>query len=444
VTSIRDAERKFRFAIAMIEDITSRKQSERERIRSNRRLEALHDIDEAILKARSPVQIAQAALQHLNQLIDYQRGSVTLFNIDDSVVQVLAETGLHIDGLIGHQYLDAKTEFINLDVLLEGDAHTVDDLEQETGKYKINQMMYQIGIRSYFNVPLLVKGQLIGSINIAFTRKDAIARQDINIVSEVANVLAIAIQQSALLEQVQQHAQELETRVTERTRELTAANKELESFSYSVSHDLRAPLRAITGFSQALQEDYVSALDDTGKHYLDRIRKATDNMSNLIDSLLKLSRLTRSKYKREKVNLSQLVEELAEEQKQAHPDREIIFEIQPDLIAVCDKNMLRVMLSNLLSNAVKYSQDKPVSNIRFGAKQDKSSKETYFVSDNGVGFDMRYADKLFGAFQRLHSSDNFEGAGIGLATVQRIINRHGGRIWAEAAPGEGATFYFVL
>jgi len=138
------------------------------------------------------------------------------------------------------------------------------------------------------------------------------------------------------------------------------------------------------------------------------------------------------------------MEELAEEQKHAHPDREMMFEIQPDLVAICDKNMLRVMLSNLLANAVKYSRDKPVSNIRFGARQDKNSRETYFVSDNGVGFDMRYADKLFGAFQRLHSSDEFEGAGIGLATVQRIINRHGGRIWAEAAPGEGATFYFVL
>jgi len=444
VTSIRDTERKFRFAIAMIEDISLRKQSERERMRSNRRLEALHDIDEAILKARSPIQTARAALQHLQQLIDYQRGSVTLFNIDDNVMQLLAQTGIELEGLTEKQYYETKSHYTSIDTLLNGDVNIVNDIESDSSKAKINKKMSKAGILSYFNVPLLVKGQLIGAINIAFTRKDAPAKQDLDIVKEVANVLAIAIQQASLLEQVQQHAQELEARVTERTRELTATNKELESFSYSVSHDLRAPLRAITGFSQALQEDYGSDLDDTGKHYLDRIRNATDNMSNLIDSLLKLSRLTRSMYKREKVNLSHLIEELAEEQKQANPDREIVFEIQPDVIAVCDKNMLRVMLSNLLSNAVKYSRNEPVSIIRFGARHDKNSKETYFVSDNGVGFDMRYADKLFGAFQRLHSSDSFEGAGIGLATVQRIINRHGGRIWAEAAPDEGATFYFVL
>ncbi|MDR9436011.1 MAG: PAS domain S-box protein [Thiohalophilus sp.] len=240
------------------------------------------------------------------------------------------------------------------------------------------------------------------------------------------------------------HKFHLEELVEDRTSELQRINRELESFSYSVSHDLRAPLRAIDGFSQALYEDYRQVLDETGLDYLKRIQRAAENMSHLIDSLLKLSRLTRSKFKREKVDLSQLARDVTEEQKQNRAIYEVEVVIQPDLVVYGDLQMLRVMLTNLINNAIKYSQGKPQPRIEIGTRSGDSLRTVFYVADNGVGFDMRYVDKLFGAFQRLHGNDEFEGLGIGLATVQRIIHRHGGRIWAEGSPDNGAVFYFVL
>ncbi|MDZ7805183.1 PAS domain S-box protein [Thiohalophilus sp.] len=241
-----------------------------------------------------------------------------------------------------------------------------------------------------------------------------------------------------------QHKFHLEELVEDRTGELQRINQELESFSYSVSHDLRAPLRAIDGFSQALYEDYRQALDETGLDYLNRIQRAAENMSHLIDSLLKLSRLTRSKFKREKVDLSQLARDVAEEQKQLWAASSLEVVIQPELVVYGDLQMLRVMLTNLVNNAIKYSQGKPHPRIEIGTRQGEGPRTVFYVADNGAGFDMRYIDKLFGAFQRLHASDEFEGLGIGLATVQRIIHRHGGRIWAEGSSDNGAVFYFVL
>lgn len=240
------------------------------------------------------------------------------------------------------------------------------------------------------------------------------------------------------------HKFHLEELVEERTGELQRINQELESFSYSVSHDLRAPLRAIDGFSQALYEDYQQVLDETGLDYLNRIQRAAENMSYLIDSLLKLSRLTRSKFQREKVDLSQLARDVSEEQKQLWEAPSIEVVIKPGLVVYGDLQMLRVMLTNLVNNAFKYSQGKSQPRVEIGSRAGDSPRTVFYVADNGAGFDMRYVDKLFGAFQRLHGNDEFEGLGIGLATVQRIIHRHGGRIWAEGSPGNGAVFYFVL
>ena len=240
------------------------------------------------------------------------------------------------------------------------------------------------------------------------------------------------------------HKFHLEELVEERTGELQRINQELESFSYSVSHDLRAPLRAIDGFSQALYEDYRQVLDEPGLDYLNRIQRAAENMSHLIDSLLKLSRLTRSKFEREKVDLSQLARDVTEEQKQVWVASSLEVVVQPGLVAYGDRQMLRVMLTNLVNNAIKYSQGKPQPKIEIGIRAGDSPRTVFYVADNGAGFDMRYVDKLFGAFQRLHGSDEFEGLGIGLATAQRIIHRHGGRIWAEGSPDNGAVFYFVL
>ena len=228
-----------------------------------------------------------------------------------------------------------------------------------------------------------------------------------------------------------------------RADELAALNQELESFSYSVSHDLRAPLRSIDGFSLALLEDYGKQFDNTGKDYLQRVRDAAQRMAKLIDDLLELSRMTRSVIKRDHVPLSKIANEIIDQLKESEPTRQVTVNITPGLNAYADMGLSRIVLQNLLSNAWKYSSNNASAHIEFG-KMPQNSETVFFVRDNGVGFDMQYADKLFGAFQRLHKANEFEGTGIGLATVQRIIHRHGGIIWAQSKPNEGATFYFTL
>ena len=233
-------------------------------------------------------------------------------------------------------------------------------------------------------------------------------------------------------EQLRQYATQLE-----------AANKELEAFSYSVSHDLRAPLRSLDGFSQALLEDYHDRLDDTGRDFLQRVRAASQRMGTLIDDLLSLSRVTRGDLQVEKVDLSALATALAAELQRSDPQRDVRFAIAPDLVARGDPGLMRLVLQNLLGNAWKFTGKRSPAHVEVGSMA-HDGRRAFFVQDDGAGFDMAYAAKLFGAFQRLHASDEFPGSGIGLATVQRIIHRHGGQVWAEGTPGRGATFYFTL
>lgn len=236
---------------------------------------------------------------------------------------------------------------------------------------------------------------------------------------------------------------EMELRVAERTAQLEAVNKELEAFSYSVSHDLRAPLRHINGFSLALLEDYGDKLDETGKSYLKQVREASQEMAVLIDDVLKLARVTRSEMVPVMVDLSELARSTIENLKKADPERIVAISIQDGMVTRGDDRLLKILLNNLLGNAWKFTSKRDKAAITFGYKANKA-ETVYFVRDNGAGFDMAYADKLYGAFQRLHSASEFEGTGVGLATVQRIVNRHGGRVWAEGAVDKGATFFFTL
>jgi signal transduction histidine kinase len=231
------------------------------------------------------------------------------------------------------------------------------------------------------------------------------------------------------------------------SKDLEVANRELETFSYSVSHDLRAPLRAIDGFSQILQEDYENALDDEGMDYLGRVRAASGHMGTLIDDLLNLSRVGRRPLRRERVDLTHLATQIVEELRESQPDRGVEFVAAQNITAWGDASLLKLALENLLGNAWKFTARERAARIEFGAERrpgPDSASPVYYVRDNGAGFDQAYADKLFGAFQRLHGQDEFEGSGIGLATVARIVHRHGGRVWAEGTVGEGATFYFTL
>jgi len=244
-------------------------------------------------------------------------------------------------------------------------------------------------------------------------------------------------------QELTQYREHLEEIVDQRTDELTRVNKELEAFSYSVSHDLRAPLRSIDGFSQVLMEDYYDKLDEEGKDYLQRVRSGAQRMAQLIDDMLKLSRLTRSQLNHENVNISEIATDIAAALQNEAPGRSAQFHITADLHAYGDEGLLTVVLDNLISNAWKYTSKKHHAVIEFGA-QVGDKETTYWIKDNGAGFNMAYVDKLFGAFQRLHHTHEFEGSGIGLATVARIIHRHGGSVWAEGKVDEGATFYFTL
>jgi len=247
-----------------------------------------------------------------------------------------------------------------------------------------------------------------------------------------------------------EYREHLERLVEQRTAELshanielTTVNKELESFNYSVSHDLRAPLRSMDGFSQVLLEGYSDRLDEQGKDYLQRVRSATQRMGILIDDLLSLSRMTGSEMKHELVDLSSLVQSIIAELQKSQPKRQVEFITAPGMTANGDTRLLRLLVENLLDNAWKFTGKHPTARIEFGTTQ-VGGEQAFFIKDDGAGFDMTYADKLFGVFQRLHAADEFPGTGVGLATVQRIAHRHSGRVWAEGKVEEGATFYFML
>lgn len=244
-------------------------------------------------------------------------------------------------------------------------------------------------------------------------------------------------------DRIEREIQGLNQRLTRDNAELAAVNRELEAFSYSVSHDLRAPLRAIDGFSQALLEDCGDGLDATGRDYLDRVRRSAQRMGLLIDDLIKLSRVTRADTHMQEVDLSALAGRIAQDLKENEPARLADFSIQPGLVANGDARLLQIVLENLLGNAWKFTGGRTPARIEFGRHR-QDGEEVFFVRDNGAGFDMAYVDKLFRAFQRLHDATEFAGTGIGLATVQRVIHKHGGRIWATGEVDRGATFYFKV
>lgn len=317
------------------------------------------------------------------------------------------------------------------------------------------QILAQFQVQANLIVPLLQGQKLWGLLCI---HQCSAPRQwqeiEIEFVSQIANHLGVALQHAELLanlrweiderQQAQLRGQALNQELGQAIIELKAVNKELEAFSYSVSHDLRAPLRSIDGFSQALLEDCSAQLDQTGQDYLQRIRSATQRMGHLIDDLLALSRMTRSDMHVESVDLSRLASQICIDLQQLQPERQVEVTIQPGLVVQGDSNLLQVVLENLLSNAWKFTAKNLQAKIEFGAMPQESGTLIYFVRDDGTGFDMAYGDKLFRPFQRLHASHEFPGNGIGLATVQRIVYRHGGRVWAEGAVERGATFYFTL
>jgi two-component system sensor histidine kinase/response regulator len=288
-----------------------------------------------------------------------------------------------------------------------------------------------------------VRGYAVGAVD--YLVKPVVpefVRSKVAVFVELAKKNELLSRQAALLAQSEQAAVDLAETRAELVRDLEHKNRELESFSYAVSHDLRAPLRRIDSFSRAVLESQGDRLDEAGRKFLSRVREASQQMSQLIDDVLHLSRVTRAEMREQEVDLSELAAMIVGRLQEAEPARQVEVKIRPSLVVTGDGQLLRVALENLLENAWKFTGKQPETRIELGVSQ-ASGEPTYFIRDNGAGFDMTYAERLFGPFQRLHSQHDFPGSGIGLATVQRIIHRHGGRVWAEGLVGQGATFYFT-
>jgi signal transduction histidine kinase len=328
-------------------------------------------------------------------------------------------------------------------------------------------------MRSFLAAPITSVGRLYGALYLGDKfGADHFNEDDERVILALAVQLAIAYENARWRDEIQDHAAqlnqeiverkqaevalrraerqtrqlnaELERRVAERTAQLEIANKELESFAYSVSHDLRAPLRAIDGFSDMLVAEYPEQFDDNGRRYLARIQAASGRMGQLIEDLLNLSRVSRDELRYQRVNLSDLARQITSELQQHDPQRPVHVNIVEDCAAHGDYRLLQLVLENLLDNAWKFTGKTGDARVEFGCGKSPAQERVYYVRDNGVGFDMKYSNRLFGAFQRLHAAKEFPGTGIGLVTVQRIVHRHGGRIWVEAAVNEGATFFFTL
>ncbi|MFH2064290.1 MAG: ABC transporter substrate-binding protein [Pseudomonadota bacterium] len=300
-----------------------------------------------------------------------------------------------------------------------------------------------ITIERFLAVPVLLAGELVGQIALSNSTR-AYTDRDLDAINRIAEFYALAIQHKRAEEEIRQLNQGLEQRVIERTAKLEAANKELDAFAYSVSHDLRAPLRHIDGFLGLLGKCVESGLDDQGRHYMTAITDTANHMGVLIDELLSFSRMGRQEMCTTQVDLGLLVQEVIREQEPDTQGREIQWRVADLPVVAGDQAMLKLVLVNLIANALKFTQPRQQTVIEIGLLPGKDSETVIYVRDNGVGFDMTYMDKLFGVFKRLHRADEFEGTGIGLATVRRIIARHGGRTWAEGQPDQGASFFFSL
>ena len=425
------------------QDISKRKQVEESLQRYTERLHNLHKIDLAILQAiESPEAIAKTALHHIRELVQCQRASVGIFDLEKKNVQIFAAD---VDGKTIVQLGEILSDEVygDIEILHQGRMEIIEDVAKTKSPSIILKILQAEGIQASINVPLVSAQKLYGVMNVGWEFARPITKEEMEIAGEVAGQVTLAVEQAHLLNETKRYAAELEHRVEERTAQLVTANKELEAFSYSVSHDLRAPLRHISGYVELLTDRFKENLPEKAQHYLNTISDSIGEMGKLIDDLLKFSRTGKTELNLKSISMKQVFDEALSQIMEANPDRVIKWKISSMPVVTVDYNLLAMVWNNLLSNAVKFTRNRKTAKIEVGVKEEES-QYTFYVRDNGVGFDMQYAQKLFGVFQRLHPVAEFEGTGIGLANVRRTISRHGGMTWAEAVPDKGATFYFTL
>jgi PAS domain S-box-containing protein len=426
--------------VGMVTDITERKRAEEQLRRTADRLAMLHDLDQAIAAAESLAEIGRAALARMRRMVPCQHCLVTLFDFAGKEAQMIA--GFSSGSQLQPTPL-ALGDIAAGETLRRGAIRYVEDLSGVEDNPPLHRQLQAEGMRSVLSVPLLVEGEAIGEITLASTAPSAFNAEHRDIALEVAAPLGVAIQHARLREELARQTGELERRVAERSAAVRAATAELETVLYSVSHDLRGPLRQLLGFSRLLIEESGPELDPSALHYAQRIHEAADHMSGLVDDLVNVSRIGRQDLLRRPVNLTPLVEDVVGQLRAQANGRSIEWHIEELPSVDGDTALIKIALNNLLANAVKFTRPREKAVIRVRPVEFEG-QVGLAVEDNGVGFKMAYAGKLFGMFQRLHRADEFEGNGAGLAVVQRIAHKHGGRVWAEAEPDRGATFYLTL
>jgi len=400
-------------------------------------LRALHALAEAINRCTCLDPVYPEALQALRWTTGADRAAVLLFDAGGTM-RFVASDGLSDDyrkAVEGHSPWAANET--NAQPIL------VPAPEREPSITRLMPLLREEGIASLAFIPIAHQGRLLGKFTLYFNVAHEMAAHEVRLALTVAEYLALALSRQRAVEEIRSLNAELEDRVQCRTRELAEANREMEAFCYSVSHDLRAPLRALDGFSRILLEDAGHLLDGADKDNLRRIIAASGRMGFLMDDLLRLSRIGRAGMRPAETDLGGLAGEIVGRLRNETPGRRATIRIEAGLTAWADAGLMRIVLENLLGNAWKYTRNSADAHIEFG-RREEHDKPVFFVRDNGAGFDMRYATKLFSPFQRVHSPDEFEGNGIGLAIAQRIVHRHGGRIRAESEPGRGSTFSFTL
>jgi len=452
VTAIRNAHDEITGYLGLAIDITDRKEAERvlraSELRLSQQKQAVVDLAHAQRDASGNLAtLIRTTTELLCKALDVNRASVWSINSDLTEINCLDlyidDKNLHEAGAaLPYSANPAYFEALKHErVIVANDAVT----EPATSKFAVDYLVPN-NIGAMLDATVLRGSEPIGVVCFEHTGSQRVWTIDEqNFAIAVADFISLSMElnyhQHTSME-LQLYKENLEELVENRTRELQAVNKELEAFSYSVSHDLRAPLRSIDGFSLALLEDYGPSLDDNAKDYLNRVRKATERMGLLIDDMLNLSRITRREMFRQPVDLTGISEEIVARYREQEPDRTVSVSIENGLEIDGDPNLLQIVMENLIGNAWKYTGKNKHASIEIGTARIENT-DAIFVRDNGVGFDMTYSNKLFGAFQRLHTQEDFHGTGVGLATVNRIINRHGGRVWAEGNVNKGAAFYFT-